>query len=320
MVLKLANVLLEERTLAAVVLAGGIFLGLGVPTLADRFEPLALPALFVVVVFSLIPFARLPLAELVGLDRDSLRTVAWQLIVLPCIVIAAGVLAHLSDAYIQLMIVTACAGSLFSSPAIAELLDLDRQRALRCMVLSTLLMPVSLFVFLSVFKGVNVELELGSYAVRTLVFLGIPFVLVGLYRMLARRLTPGVSGHVAVAARWGTVASLLVFGIGLMSQVSNTLESNPVKVLSYLVVATALCLVMMALTTVVMYRHGLTEALTAGIVSGFRNIGLGFALVGQMIGPDLAVYAGISLLPVFVAPMILRFMTAKKPDLNPAFV
>lgn len=304
---KVWKALCEERTLAVLVLAGGIFVGLAIPPIADFLRPFALPALFLVIVFSLVPFARRPPHQLLAFDWDMMRIILWQQVVLPCIVIAAAVVARFPDSLIILLIVTVCSGSLFSSPALAEILGLDRERALRAMVLSTLFMPVALFLFLSGFLRTQARLDLASYGMRTVVFLLIPFAVLALYMPLARSMSEATTRVVGTSSRWATIVALLVFGTGLMSAVSDKLDANPTKVMFFLVLATILCLLMMLLTTIVMYRFGHREALTASIVAGFRNIGLGFALVGEMAGPDLEVYAGVSLLPVFVAPLLLRF-------------
>lgn len=312
-IVKVLRLCCEERTLAVLVLASGIFIGLGVPAIADLLRPWALPALFLVIVFSLVPFARLPSHELICVNQDLARIVLWQQAVLPCIVIAAGVVARFPDSVILLLIVTVCSGSLFSSPALAELLGLDRQNALQAMVLSTVFMPISLFLFLSAFMGEQANLDLAAYGWRTVVFLIVPFVFLAIYRPVAQRMSDVAIRKVGFASRWATIVALLVFGTGLMSAVSEKIETNPSKVVFLLVMATFLCVLMMMLTTIVMYRFGHRQALTAAIVSGFRNIGLGYALVGEMIGPDLAVYAGISLVPVFIAPLFLRFAMSATP-------
>lgn len=297
---------LEERTLAVIVLASGIFIGLGWPPVADALRPLTLPALFLVIVFSLAPFARLAASDLVSVDRDLLRVVLWQQIVLPTIAIAAGILARFPDQIILLMIVTACSGALFSSPALAEILGLDRRRALQAMVLSTAFMPVSLFLFLSTFRGIQTNLDILAYATRTFLFLVVPFALLAVYHPIARRLSDKLTDRIGLFSRWATIAALLVFGTGLMSTVSDKLDVNPSRVMFLLALATLLCLLMTVFTTIVMYRFGSREAFTAGIVAGFRNIGLGYALVGDGLTPDIAVYAGVSLIPVFIAPLVLR--------------
>ena len=104
------------------------------------------------------------------------------------------------------MIVTACSGSLFASPALAALLDLDRRQALQCMVLSTLVMPLSLFVFLSVFHGGKVQIDLQVYALRILIYLLLPFVDL---RGLSDRCPPALVACDAAQSRrvaqWGVV-------------------------------------------------------------------------------------------------------------------
>lgn len=306
----------EERTIAAGILAAGVLIGLLVPSLTRLFQPYALPALFLVMVFSLIPFARLDRDDLFSVEPAVWRMVLWQQLLLPCLVIAAGILAKFPDAVISLMIVTACAGSLFAAPALAELLNLDRRRALQCMVLSTLIMPASLYAFLSIFLGFNVEMNLAEYSKRALLFLIIPFGIFAIYRLIVRRLPEVAADHINGVGRWGSIVSLLIFGIGVMASVSEQVYANPLKVLFYLVVASSVAAGMLAVTTIVMFRHGFNEALTAGILSGFRNVGLGYALVGDMIGSELAPYVGVSMLPIFIAPLVIRVALVTNPDLR----
>lgn len=308
--------LFEERTIAAAILAVGVMVGLLVPPLTQLFQPYALPALFLVMVFSLTPFARLEREDLFSVDPAVWRMVLWQQLLLPCLVIAAGVLAKFPDTVISLMIVTACAGSLFAAPALAELLSLDRRRALQCMVLSTLIMPASLYAFLSAFLGFNVELNFIEYTKRALLFLIIPFTIFAFYRLAVRRLPDAAADHINGVGRWGSIVSLLIFGIGVMSSVSVQVYVNPLKVAFYLVIASSVAAGMLAITTIVMYKHGFNEALTAGILSGFRNVGLGYALVGDMIGPELAPYVGVSMLPIFIAPLVIRIALIANPELR----
>ncbi|MEZ5856589.1 MAG: hypothetical protein R3D67_18270 [Hyphomicrobiaceae bacterium] len=298
----------EERTLAVLVLASGIFVGLAAPGVADALRPWALTALFFVSVFSFIPFAQLPTTTLFAPDREVAHVVCWQQVILPCIAIAAGIVARFPDSVIVLMIVTVCSGSLFSSPALAEILGLDQKRTLQGMMLSTLVTPISLFAFLTIFHGAQANLDIAAFAVRTLIFLITPFLILITWRTVMLRVGSKDSRKIASAFRWATIIALLVFGTGLMSSVSDKLASDPSRVLFLMALATALCLLMMVLTIIVMHRLGKSFALTASVLAAFRNIGLGFALVGDAIGEDLAVYAGVSLLPMFIAPLIMRLV------------
>ncbi len=65
------------------------------------------------------------------------------------------------------MAVTACAGSLFASPALADLLGLNQRKALQCMVLSTFIMPFSYFLFLTMILHSSVQIDLADFVGRT---------------------------------------------------------------------------------------------------------------------------------------------------------
>ncbi len=298
----------DERMVALGILALSIVSGLAVPRLATWCEPIALPSLLLVVIFSLVPFATIDRAELTSVNPDVWRILAWQQIALPCLVISLGIIGRFPDSIISLMIVTACSGALFASPALASLLDLDRRSALQCMVLSTLAMPFSMYGFLSAFKGTTASLDLQTYAVRVLIFLMIPAVAFFVYRIACVRISGPSRSTVEAFARWAVIASLAVFGIGMMRSVSEQLAASPVQVLFYFLLTATMCLAMLTMTTIVMYRFGPSEALTAAILSGFRNVGLGYALVGDMLGPELSVFVGVSLLPIFTAPLFLKML------------
>jgi len=64
------------------------------------------------------------------------------------------------------------------------------------------------------------------------------------------------------------------------------------------------------LTAIVMFRQGISDALTASIVSGFRNVGLGFVLLSGGAAGSTAQYVGVSQIPIFLAPLILSFIVS----------
>lgn len=308
---------MDERSLALLVLATSIVVGLAYPPLARVLAPAALVGLFFVVIFSLVPFATLPLRQLVSLDQRIGRVVLWQQIVLPSVVVALGILLKLPVSVISLLIVTTCSGALFAAPALAALLDLDRREALQCMVLTTLSMPVSMFVFLTVVVGGHIQLDLWTYGIRVLIFLALPFLVFLLYRPVAAAMSEPMRANAEWLSRWAVVGALAVFGIGMMARVTSHLTRNPGEVAFYLVLTTVVCIFMLTVTTIVMHRYGSSSAMTAAILTGFRNVGLGYALIGEMIGPELAVYTGVGLLPVFTAPAILKMIASRRQAYAP---
>jgi bile acid:Na+ symporter, BASS family len=304
--------LFEQRTIALAILAFGTVAGIAIPAVAELLQPYALQALFLVVVFSMVPFARLPSTN-IGLDVSLVwRLILWQQAFLPCLVVAVGILLQLSDSILTLMMATACAGSLFASPMLAELLGLDRRRAVQCMVISTFVMPVSLYVSLRLLHGQELPLDVAEYCKRVVVFLLLPLSILTIYGRIAASLSSAVANRIESTTRWGAVLALLVFVMGMTHPVSQLLAEDPLRLCLLLALTTCLTIGMFAITAIVMYRFGLPIALTAGILSGFRNIGLAFAFVGPSLGPEFAAYVGVSMLPMFIAPLLIRLAALRQ--------
>jgi hypothetical protein len=80
----------------------------------------------------------------------------------------------------------------------------------------------------------------------------------------------------------------------------------------YLSIVIVLGAGMAYLTAIVMYRQGMSDALTASIVSGFRNVGLGFVLLSGVSSEHTAAYVGVSQIPIFLAPLVLSFLVKSK--------
>jgi BASS family bile acid:Na+ symporter len=267
-----------------------------------------------VVIFALIPFARVATGEIFSIRRSIVQMLAWQQLLLPAIVVSVGIVANLPDYCMVIAVVAASSGSLFASPALAEMLNLDRRRALQGMVLSTLFTPITLYAFLNLFRDAAIHVSLAGYLNRIIIFLVVPFALFGIYRIGARYLSRNATASIETGARFGTILALVVFCVGIMHAVSFELAHNPLTALIAILAATTLCAAMMALTTIVFWQDGPSEALTCGLLSGFRNVGLGYALVGDTLGHELAVYVGATMLPMFIAPFVLRAICIWRQD------
>ena len=292
-------------------LAATIAAGFLLPGIAAHFAPLALPALFCMIVASLVPMARLDLDDVFSLEPDILRIVFWQLFVLPTIILAAAHLTRVNPAVVTLMAVTACAGSLFASPALADLLGLNQRKALQCMVLSTFIMPFSYFIFITMILHSEVDIQIANFIGRSGVFLITPAALFLFYSAYAEDLPRSAVMRIETGARWVTISALMIFGLGIIGPAAVMLWNEPARFAVYLLIVTSLGAGMAFLTTIVMYRQGMNNALTASIVSGFRNVGLGFVLIQDSASSDTAAYVGISQIPIFFAPLIMQMFIAR---------
>lgn len=310
---------LDDRLLAGWLLAATIIAGYSVPALPKIFAPFALAALFCMIVASLIPMARLRLEQVISLEPDILYIVFWQLFVLPTIILAGAYLLKFTMTIMTLMAVTACAGSLFASPALANLLGLNQRKALQCMVLSTFVMPFSYFFFMTAILHSSVEIELADFIGRTGIFLMLPASIFLFYSAFAEDMPDNTVRRIEGAARWVTIIALMIFGLGIIGPASAMLRADPSRFIFLLVIVTLLGAGMALLTTIVMYRQGINNALTASIVSGFRNVGLGYVLIELSATSETSAYVGISQVPIFLAPLIMRLFivpeeTAATPD------
>ena len=108
--------------------------------------------------------------------------------------------------------------------------------------------------------------------------------------------------------------ALMIFGLGIVGPAVDMLWHQPLRFATYLFIVTSLGAGMAFLTTIVMYRQGMNNALTASIVSGFRNVGLGFVLIQGSANADTAAYVGISQIPIFFAPLIMRMFISAHGD------
>jgi predicted Na+-dependent transporter len=297
-----------ERSIACWLLAATIASGFLVPGLSELFERFTYPSLLCMIILSLVPMGRFDFDQVFSLDRNVWKVVLWQLFVLPAIVVAAAHLARINVLITALMVTTASAGSLFASPTFAELLQVNKQRALQCMILSTFLMPISYFIFFTLVLHAAVNIEVMSFIWRCMIFLVLPLGLFLVYMGYSRCLPNRLVTSFESGSRRVTILALMVFGLGIVGPARDLLWHHFSLFALYLVVVISLGAGMAYLTAIVMFSQGINDAITASIVSGFRNVGLGFVLLSGMSSQDTAVYVGISQIPIFLAPLVLSFL------------
>jgi predicted Na+-dependent transporter len=307
----------KERLIACWLLAMTIVVGFMVPGLSEMFAEFTSISLFFLIILSLLPMGRMQPEEVFTLDLKVWQIVLWQLLVLPALIVSAAYLAKVNSTITILMVTTASAGSLFASPTFAELLQVNKQKALQCMVLSTFLMPASYFIFFTVVLHAEVWLDVWTFLTRCTYFLVLPLALFLIYFGVASDLPTAITERVEGTSRRLTILVLIAFGLGILGPARDLLWSNPREFMLYLAIVTVLGAGMAYLTAIVMFRQGMSDALTASIVSGFRNVGLGFVLLSGMSTSETAKYVGISQIPVFLAPLFLHFLVQRRqPELQ----
>jgi predicted Na+-dependent transporter len=298
-----------ERTIACWLLAAAIFAGFFIPGLSEIFKPFTRLSLFLLIVTSLLPMGRMNVDEVFTIDPRVWQVVIWQLLVLPAIIVATAHLIRLDGTITILLVCTASAGSLFASPTFAELLQVNKKLALQCMVLSTFLMPLSYFIFFTLVLHTDIQLDLPHFLNGCMIYLGIPLGLFLVYMGVAQGTLARLAEPIEAISQRLTIVALVIFGTGIVGPARDLLYTDTNRFFLYLLIVSALGIGMAYLTAVVMFRQGINDALTASIVSGFRNVGLGFVLLSGVADIHTAQYVGISQIPIFLAPLVLSLLT-----------
>ena len=228
--------------------------------------------------------------------------IAWQQFILPFGAIAVGRALGLDPEIVLFIVVTLTSGSLFASPTLVQLMGLDQRIAVQAVVLSTLAAPFSIFLFFSFLFAGPVDLDLAKFAERLFFFLALPLGVLALVRHFIRHWSETKKDRLDRVGRWGAVISLAAFCFALEHQVRLHIAEELDKIFYFLFIALATASVVAISTRLVLGYFGGRAAATGALLATFRNVGLTFGLVGAFAGPDVALYVGVSQIPMFCAP------------------
>lgn len=305
----------DESLFVSCIIAGGMGAGLMVPGLADMLAPAVLSSLFVIVLASLVPFRAIMSKQLLNLNGSLLWVVGWLQLALPVLVYTLSIVLNVPDDILPFVLLSACSGAVFASPALAHLFGLDRGQAARIMILSTVLMPISLCIFVGPLVGLDNLIAFEIFGLRVALFLFLPilFVLIlrGFERLINRGKENGVQADESAsridtyATRVGMMA-LAVFAAGIMQGVAEGWANNPGITISLFIGALTVNLGMMFATRLALHPLGDDVAHTASIIAMTRNVGLAYAMTASFFGPGLAQYVALCQVPLLIGPVIMR--------------
>jgi hypothetical protein len=103
-----------------------------------------------------------------------------------------------------------------------------------------------------------------------------------------------------------SVIALFFFAVALMDGVLMSILREPMKVLGLTALSFGLSLGLAALTALVFWRLGGSQALALGLAAGNRNMGLMLAAAGTTV-PELTwLYFAIAQFPIYLMPAMLK--------------
>jgi BASS family bile acid:Na+ symporter len=289
-------------THATRLLATGVLIGLAVPPLAAALRPLLLPAIVISLVLALV---RLDWSVFGAHARRPVVVawmLAWFLGVTPVLVWLALRALPLPAPIVTGLVLMAAAAPIMSGAAISLLVGLDAALAVVAIVATTALVPLTLPPLAAALLGVALEIDLGTFMLRLALIVGGAFAAA----WLAQRLAPaaGIARH-ARALDGAAVLGMVVFGIGIMDGVTALALARPGYVIGATAAAFAANLALQALGALVWLRQGMRRALTVGLLTGNRNMGLVLVALGADVSFEVVAFFAVAQIPMYVLPGLL---------------
>ena len=295
--------MLYSPRLSLHVLAISVILGVLLPPLASLVRPLLFPSIFFLMLFSLMQI------DLKSVSRAAIKspwpviTIAlWQMLALPLIVGAIHVFTPFSGAWSEIMFLTACAGTIFGAPAFARLVNLDTGLTLLGVIASTLIMPFSLPLLALWILDSSGEFDLAAYAMRLFIFLVSPaLIAIGYHRFV--KSSTRLSNQVL---QLGSVFFLALFAVAVMDGVGDRFIVDTQPMLIMLSLAFGIHVVFFFSTALVFRYFDQSIAWTAGLLSGYRNLGLLLAVAGSLLPSGFILFVALWQVPMYIMPMLVH--------------
>lgn len=285
-----------------VILALSIFLGVLFPGLAEFCKPILMPVIFLLFTFAILQVRFNDALSTALKRRASWIILLWQLLVLPLVVSLVLFPWHSSLWYL-FAVVTMCTGSITATTALSKIFNLNDALALVVCLLGTVAMPIPLYLFLNYFSSAEVAINLDVYVSRIVVFIFLPFLLVGLFRYVA---TPVFERALADKSPYIVLVLLMFFGLSVMDGVQDLIFTDPLLLLSLVCLAFFISIAIQLLTFVGLKFLGVRDAKTASLLCAYRNMGMVAAIAGGSLGEYFLIFVGLWQLPMYTLPLLLK--------------
>ncbi|RDD60911.1 hypothetical protein [Ferruginivarius sediminum] len=284
------------------VLFVGIFLGLAVPPLAAIVRPALTPSVLIMMSALLLRIDWSEMAEYAR--RPMLATIltAWLLLGAPLAMWLVLGPVRPPEALGTAMVLMAAAPPILTSAAIAVLLGLDGALAIVTGLAATLLVPFTLPPLALLLLGLDLQIGAAAFSLRLGAIVLPAFSAAALIRRLA--------GNQRVAAHARqidgiVVAAMLVFAIGVMNGVTETLIERPSVVALWLFASFVANPGLQLVGILAFSWLGRKGALTVGLLSGNCNMGLLLATMPADSEFDVLLFFAVGQFPIFMLPAIL---------------
>lgn len=281
----------------------GVFIGLLMPPLAALMKPLLIPGIIGPFIIALL---RMDWQRLVDYARQPFLTAAlllWLLIAAPFLINGLLEPLPLARGLHDSLVLMAAASPLMASASLALIIGLDAPLAVVLTFAATALVPFTLPPIALYLLGLDINIAISELMLRLGAIIGGCFATAWLIR---RFLPKGFTERHAQPLDGLAIIGLLVFAIAIMDGVTALMMERPGFVLAATLGVFGLNLFMQATATLLFAWRGLHQALTAGLCSGNRNLGLLLAALADRASTDLLIVIAVAQFPIYILPMIQR--------------
>jgi bile acid:Na+ symporter, BASS family len=289
-------------------IGGCLFVGLALPDLARLCKPLIGPAVFVLLIATLLRIDWAQALVHVKRPRATAIAVAWLLLGAPFAMWLALQVITVPEGLARALVLTASSPVLTAVPTFALLLGLDATLALVAMVATSLLQPVLQPPLALALLGLELNVGIGPLMSRLALFVGGAFVAALIVRWLAGRTR---IERAAAPISGVAVLMLILFGIGVVDGLTETILARPGHALVFLVAAFVANFALQVIGGIVSWllaRAGLfdrQQALTIALASGNRNLAVLVAVLGAAADADLYLFLAVNQFPMYFVPALL---------------
>ena len=287
----------------SVLLAVGIFGGVLIPPLAASLRWFTMPN---VVMMMTLVLLRVDVAETLAHLRRPGRVAllaAVQLLACPVLAWSVARPLGLDPGVLDGVVIFATGCAATSSPAFARLVGLDPDLSLVVSLVTTLLVPLTAPPMALLLLGVDLSLSVPAFMGRLALIVGVPLLLsLGLRRAIGPARLAGWGQAVDGALVWLVV----IYGFAVMDGVAARIAGDPAWVVQALLAAFAVDYGLNLATAGVFAKLGRQVALSAGLMSGNRNMALYLAVLPAAADPRIALFFGLCQFPLFLSPFLLR--------------
>lgn len=287
----------------------GIGIAVLVPPVTELFGPTLPMLIFSMLTLSVLRVKASALRDHAKRPVKAFTVIFWMLVLSPLIVgTAVIVLKPVPEELLAPLLFYTAMPPLTAVPALALLFGIDAALAIIVLMGASLLTPIILPPMMLIVLGVEIDIGVGDLFMRLAILVFGSF----LAGLTLRKLTGEERLARHQSSLDGVIVLVMVFiVIAVFAGTHETLWANPELVMTLVVMAVGAALFFQILSALLFLPFGLKTALTAGMLSGNRNLALVLAVLGTNATLEIALFVAVGQVPVYLLPMVQRPLARK---------